>query len=94
MSEQCCLGDEAHSRLLWVLSLTRTRETNQDHPYPSQKRKLRLREVVGISKDTQVVLSGARTGRAFLVMVKPVISGHTETGNERSQDLGRWNVRG
>lgn len=47
MSEQCFLVDRAHSHLLWVLSLMRIGEMGQDKHYPSQKRKLRLREAVG-----------------------------------------------
>lgn len=93
MSEQCCLVDGACSRLLCVLSLMGTGHRIQDNPYPSQKRRLGSERLQGIFKVRQEVLSGTRTGRAFWVMVKPVISGHTEAGNERSQELGRWSVQ-
>lgn len=85
MREQCCLGDEAYSRWLWVSSLMRRRETNQDCPYPSQKRKLRLREVVGHLQGHTGGAQWSQGGNgSFLVMAKPVISGRTETCNGRS----------
>lgn len=90
MSEQCFLVDRAHSHLLCVLSLMRVGEMNQDKHYPSQKRKLRLREVVG---HLQGHTGGARWGqdwKSLWVMVNPIISGCTEAGNKTSQELGSW----
>lgn len=63
---------------------------SQDNPYPSQKRKLRLREVAG---HLQGHAGGAQWSQDGKSLVKPVTSGHTKPCNLRSQELGRWSVR-